>query len=141
MRFLLAFLMLLSVPVFGDEVTSELQRRSNIPIKELNELLKDCQNTQLSMNICSFRNFIKTDLEIKKIRKEKLKSLPESCRDKFLKQEDDWEQSRDELCNKEADEEAEGGSMRPMIFTSCQAVATEKRILKLKAVTGCSSLD
>jgi len=133
--------MLLSVPVFGDEVTSELQRRSNIPIKELNELLKDCQNTQLSMNICSFRNFIKTDLEIKKIRKEKLKSLPESCRDKFLKQEDDWEQSRDELCNKEADEEAEGGSMRPMIFTSCQAVATEKRILKLKAVTGCSSLD
>jgi len=133
--------MLLSAPVLGDEVTSELQRRSNIPVKELNELLKDCQNTQLSMNICSFRNFIKTDLEVKRIRREKLKSLPGSCRAKFLKQEDDWEQSRDKLCNKEADEEAEGGSMRPMIFTSCQAAVTEKRILKLKAITGCSSLD
>jgi len=133
--------MLLSAPVFGDEVTLELQRRSNIPVKELNELLKDCQNTQLSMNICSFRNFIKTDLEVKKIRGEKLKSLPESCRAKFMKQENDWERSRDELCNKEADEEAKGGSMRPMIFTSCQAVATEKHTLKLKAIIGCSSLD
>ena len=141
MRYLLALLMLLSAPVFGDEVTSELQRRSNTPVQELNELLKDCQNTQLSMNICSFRNVIKTDLEIKKIRNEKLKSLPESCRAKFLKQEGDWEESRDELCNKEADEEAQGGSMRPMIFTSCQTVPTEKRILKLETITGWSSLD
>ena len=141
MRFLLIPLIFLSVPVFGDEVTLELQRRSNIPVKELNEILKDCQNTQLSMNICSFRNFIKADLETKKIREEKLKSLPESCRARFLKQENDWEQSRDKLCNKQADEEAEGGSMRPMIFTSCQAAATEKRSLKLKAIIGCSSLD
>lgn len=139
-----AFFLLLycffTVPAFADEVILELQRRSNIPLEELSELLKDCQRTQLNMNICSFRNFIKEELEMKKVLEEKLESLPESCRTKLIKQQIDWERSRDERCNKKADEEAEGGSMRPMIFTSCQAKATESHISKLRAMVGCSSL-
>lgn len=137
MRFVPFLLLLFAIPASGDEVLTELQRRSNIPQPQLNEILKDCEKSQLSMNVCSFRNFIEVDLEMTKVLEETLRNLPESCRQELIDQQDSWAKSRFVDCSREADQEAAGGSMRPMIFTYCETKATERRIAAVAAVSGC----
>jgi uncharacterized protein YecT (DUF1311 family) len=92
------------------------------------------------MNMCSFRSFVEADLAMNLVVAQRAEALPPSCRETLDATQAKWAESRDRKCNKEADDEAEGGSMRPMIFTSCQAVATEERTVQLKSVTSCTTI-
>lgn len=128
----IAGLALLSTSVLADSVVEELSARSRIPIAELEQLLSNCDATQLSMNICAFRDFVETDMKLK----ETLSGLRGRCAERARSEQSSWKQETDAACNKLADDEAEGGSMRPMVFSSCRAEATAERIKALAARCG-----
>lgn len=136
----LIILSALSTSSLADEVVSELSRRSNIPETELRGLLKDCAQHQLSMNICAFRDFVKADLDMKKALISKLRSLPTICHEVLRSQQATWEASRDRQCNQETDAEAEGGSMRPMVFNVCRVAETAARTVQLRNIKSCDHL-
>ena len=131
MRYMaLAILSLCSTATLADTVVDELSERSQIPVSELISLLSDCDKTQLSMNICAYRDFIAADLQLE----EQLAALPASCAGSVHDQQSDWEQARDASCNQAADDEALGGSMRPMIFSFCRTQATAERMDAIAAL-------
>ncbi|MBK6981576.1 MAG: DUF1311 domain-containing protein [Betaproteobacteria bacterium] len=132
-------LLLAAAPAWADEVLAELERRSGIPIAELQVILEDCHRTQMSANFCAFRDFIQADLRMRKAVEAKLASLPESCRPPLARLQARWEKSRDARCNRHADDQAAGGSMRPMVFSDCRATQTKRRIRALDAMKGCPS--
>jgi uncharacterized protein YecT (DUF1311 family) len=121
-------------------VLAELSKRSGIAQDELKEILSDCNGNQLQMNFCAFRSFVEADLELQQVLARTMASLPESCRASLPARQKEWEASRDRECNKEADDEAEGGSMRPMIFSACQATATEARTALLRGTKSCGAI-
>ena len=139
---------LISATAFGqtdsnersDSVVSELSARSSIPEAEVRELLSDCSKNQMSMNICMFYSFVDADLKLKVVLREKTKTFGPSCRATLTQRQKLWEFKRDQACNRSADEEAKGGTMRPMIFSSCRAVATEARARQLAAAVRCGEL-
>jgi len=122
------------------DIVSELSRRSHISQPELNELLSNCNRHQLSMNICAFRDFVAVDLEMQDVLADKLATLPNHCHSTLQEHQAAWEARRDKTCNKDADAEAEGGSMRPMVFSDCRTVATKARIALLKKVSSCKGI-
>jgi uncharacterized protein YecT (DUF1311 family) len=124
----------------ANEVINELSRRSHISVPELNEILTDCERYQLNMNICAFRDFVQKDIELKKVADLKIKSLPTGCKNRFKNSQAQWEQQRAAQCNKEADEEAEGGSMRPMIYSECSTAAAAARIQELQLIMKCTDV-
>ena len=122
------------------DTVSELSRRSHISQPELNELLSNCNRHQLSMNICAFRDFVAVDLEMQDVLADKLVTLPSHCHATLQEHQAAWAMRRDKTCNKDADAEAEGGSIRPMVFSDCRTVATKARIALLKQVSSCKGL-
>lgn len=149
MRLLSILVTLLAVlPAFGqdaihsvsDSVVSELSARSNISEPELRQLLSDCSQNQMSMNICMFYEFVRADLNLKTVARERMTILSPSCAAAFARRQAKWESKRDHACNLSADREAKGGSMRPMAFSSCRAVATEARTKRLERVARCEDI-
>jgi uncharacterized protein len=124
----------------SDGVLIELSRRSATPAKELKELLSNCTQSQMNMNYCSFRTFVEADLAMRSALARKLETLPLSCHAELQASQAKWEKVRSSQCNQNADEEAENGSVRPMIFNACQAETTEQHIAQLKSIKSCDSI-
>lgn len=125
--------------ISGD-VLLDLLRHSTSSAAELKEILSDCPKSQTSMNFCSFRSFVKADLEMSTALANKLELLPLSCREQLQTDQAKWAIDRDNKCNKEADDTASGSSRRPMIFTTCQAETTEQRTEQLELIKSCGSI-
>ena len=149
MRLLSLLVTLLAIlPAFGqdgihsvsDSVVSELSTRSNISEPELRQLLSDCSQNQMSMNICMFYEFVKADLNLRTVSQERMATLSPSCAATFDRRQAKWESRRDRACNLSADREAKGGSIRPMAFSSCRAVATEARTKRLERIARCEDI-
>lgn len=99
----------------------------------------NCSQHQLSMNICMFREFVEADLKMNDEMKDGMTRVPTECRALLGQRQEAWSRKRDRWCNLQADEETGGsGSMRPMIYSSCRAVATRER---LKIVQGMSNAE
>lgn len=118
------------------EVFSELSRRSGISESELTELFRDNADTQWALNMGWFGSFIAVDLKLKKMLAKRVATMP-GCRASLEASHAEWERSRDKDCKRAADDEAEGGSMVPMLIAMCQADATKKRIVYLKTLKTC----
>ena len=123
-----------------DSVLIELSRRSATSVEELKVMLSDCHGSQMNMNFCSFRTFVEADLAMRSVLAKKLEALS-LCHEMLQTSQANWEKNRDSKCKKEADGEAEGGSMRPMIFSACQAGATEQRTMQLRSIKSCDSIQ
>jgi uncharacterized protein YecT (DUF1311 family) len=113
-----------------------LSSRSRIPVSELRILLSDCGRTQQSMNICAFRDFVESDLELDGAIEAKRRSLPKACRMELGRAQMVWEAERDRECQEET-LDAEGGSMRPMLISACKARANKARIASVKRLRAC----
>ena len=128
------------IPKISSDVLIELSRRSATPVEELKELLSNCSQSQMNINYCSFRTFVEADLAMRSALARKLEALPLSCQGTLQTSQAQWEKDRDSKCNKEADDEAKSGFVRPMIFNTCQAGATEQHTAQLRSLNSCDSI-
>lgn len=113
-------------------VLEELSVRSRIPTPDLRVYLGDCAATQLSMNICALRNLVAADLELEARRE----AAPAECRAELDRAHAVWEAERDKACREETEVDR-GGSMYPMLLSSCKAEATKARILSMREMDSC----
>ena len=87
--------------------------------------------TQMEMNQVAAQGYYKADAELNKVYKVLMSKLDEKGKALLIKAENDWIKYRDSHCNFEASF-YEGGSMQPMIYSSCLESVTMDRIKELK---------
>jgi len=109
------------------EVLSELSRRSGLPEAVLQQNLANCDTNQTNMNFCSYRDQVAADLTLKHEIFVKTKQLPKRT-DAINKRIAKWEKSRDASCEKSAEQEFGGGSMKPTAFAVCMTLETKRMI-------------
>ena len=88
--------------------------------------------TQAEMNQTAAQGYYKADAELNKVYKMLMSKLDENGKALLIKAENDWIKYRDSHCKFEASF-YEGGSMQPMIYSSCLESVTMDRIKELKA--------
>jgi len=88
--------------------------------------------TQAEMNKAAAQGYYKADAELNKVYKALLSKLDENGKPLLVKAENDWIKYRESHCKLEASF-YEGGSMQPMIYSSCLESVTMDRIKQLKA--------
>jgi len=93
---------------------------------------KSYSQTQAEMNKAAAQGYYKADAELNKVYKALLSKLDENGKPLLVKAENDWIKYRESHCKLEASF-YEGGSMQPMIYSSCLESVTMDRIKQLKA--------
>lgn len=88
--------------------------------------------TQGEMNQSAYDDFDKADKELNNVYNELIKLLEEKEKQLLIKAQRDWIKFRDSHCKFEQ-EEFDGGSMQPLIYSTCLKETTDKRIGDLKA--------
>ncbi|MBD9478858.1 DUF1311 domain-containing protein [Pseudoxanthomonas sp. PXM02] len=89
------------------------------------------------MNICAFRDFVASDLELDAVMDAKRASALPQCLAGMDRKHAAWETKRDKACLEETEED-KGGSMYPMLLSSCKTEATRERISFVKQSDSCS---
>jgi len=87
---------------------------------------------QQEMNACAEDAFAAADKELNKVYKSLKASLSMSQQNQLLENERAWLKDLDANCRQAANDEAEGGSMWPMVFWRCKADETNARIITLR---------
>jgi uncharacterized protein len=128
----------LPAAVFQDEVVLELHRQTNIPLEDLHRDLANCEYWKLT--ICTYRDFVGVELNLKKLLDAKLASLDPSCRSRLSEQQTRWERSRDKRCEELADRENAGPQIYRETVTDCRLIAIDVRTSELEAIKTCSDI-
>lgn len=89
--------------------------------------------TQAEMNQKAHNDFAMADAKLNKVYKQVLKLLDEKEKQLLIKAQKDWLKFRDSHCELEA-YEYEGGSIQPLIHSTCLTERTNSRIDDLKAI-------
>lgn len=84
------------------------------------------------MNATANTNYKKADLELNKVYKQLMTMLDQNEKTFLIQAEKDWVKFRDSHCKFEASQ-YEGGSIQPLIYSSCLEELTKKRIVEIKA--------
>jgi uncharacterized protein YecT (DUF1311 family) len=87
--------------------------------------------TQYEMNQTAAQGYFKADAELNKVYKILMSKLDEKGKSLLINAENDWIKYRDAHCKFEASF-YEGGSMQPMIYSSCLESLAMDRIKELK---------
>ena len=88
--------------------------------------------TQLEMNVTANANFKKADAQLNKVYKQLMGIVDKSEKPLLIQAEKDWIKFRDSHCKFEASQ-YEGGSMKPLVYSTCLEQLTKKRIAEIKA--------
>ncbi|AOW11033.1 hypothetical protein EM308_16920 [Flavobacterium gilvum] len=86
----------------------------------------------MEMNETAAASFIKADTELNKVYKQLMTMLNQSEKTLLIQAEKDWVKFRDSHCKFEASQ-YEGGSIKPLIYSTCLEQLTRKRIAEIKA--------
>ena len=87
--------------------------------------------TQMEMNQTAAANFKKADVELNKVYNQLVKMLNKEEKQLLILAEKDWLKFRDAHCKFE-ESQYEGGSIQPLIYSSCLEELTLKRIEEIK---------
>ena len=118
----------------------ELSRRSGMTPEEIKETLNDCDSSQFNMNRCSYLYSTDFDITMDSVLENKLKLLPPACRDKLQTAQEKWKKDSNDDCSRQADDEAMGGSMRPLLANICMEANIKFRTAQLKSIKSCDKL-
>jgi len=88
--------------------------------------------TQLEMNVTANAKYKKADAELNKVYKQLMAILDQNEKPLLIQAEKDWVKYRDSHCKFEASQ-YEGGSIQPLIYSTCLEELTRKRIAEIKA--------
>ena len=111
----------------ADEVLDALSARSRIPVAQLQELLADCERTQRAMNICAFHSAVEADLDLQHLIESNAAQMTGSQADAYRADIAHWRSDTELSCQREADAQAAGGTMRPMVYSFCMTDALQDR--------------
>ena len=99
-------------------------------------LLCFCNNsfaqTQVEMNETANTNYRKADAKLNKVYKQLMAMLDKNEKPLLIQAEKDWVKFRDSHCKFEASQ-YEGGSIQPLIYSTCLEDLTKKRIAEINA--------
>jgi uncharacterized protein YecT (DUF1311 family) len=84
------------------------------------------------MNQAANTNFKKADAELNKVYKQLMSMLDKKEKQQLIIAQKDWLKFRDSHCKFEA-APYEGGSIQPLIYSTCLEDLTKKRIAEIKA--------
>jgi len=88
--------------------------------------------TQLEMNQAADAKFKKADAELNKVYKQLMTMLDKNEKQLLIIAEKDWLKFRDSHCKFET-AQYDGGSIQPLIYSTCLEDLTQKRIAVIKA--------
>jgi uncharacterized protein YecT (DUF1311 family) len=88
--------------------------------------------TQSEMNETAYANYKKADAQLNKVYKQLMAILTKNEKPLLIQAEKDWVKFRDSHCKFEASQ-YEGGSIQPLIYSTCLEELTKKRIVEIKA--------
>ncbi|PJJ07079.1 uncharacterized protein YecT (DUF1311 family) [Flavobacterium sp. 1] len=88
--------------------------------------------TQLEMNETADTNYKKADAELNKVYKQLIAILDQNEKPLLIQAEKDWVRFRDSHCKFDASQ-YEGGSIKPLVYSTCLEELTRKRIAEIKA--------
>ena len=88
--------------------------------------------TQLEMNETAHAKYIKTDAELNKVYKQLIALVDKDEKQLLIQAEKDWVKFRESHCKFDASQ-YEGGSIQPLIYSTCLEEITRKRIAEIKA--------
>lgn len=98
-------------------------------------LLCFCNNsfsqTQMEMNATAYANYKKADAQLNKVYKQLMLTLDKNEKPLLIQAEKDWVKFRDSHCKFDASF-YEGGSIQPLIYSTCLEELTKKRIVEIK---------
>ncbi len=89
--------------------------------------------TQAEMNQTAAKDFQSADAELNRVYKDVLKLLDENEKKLLIKAQKDWIKFRDSHCAFEI-KQYEGGSIQPLIYSTCLTERTKNRIDDLNAI-------
>lgn len=89
--------------------------------------------TQADMNQIANNDFKKADAELNKLYKQVMKILNENEKKLMIIAQKDWLKFRDSHCKFEI-VQYDGGSIQPLLYSTCLTEQTNKRIEDLKAI-------
>lgn len=89
--------------------------------------------TQAEMNKIAHEDFIKADAELNKVYKKVIEVLNVDEKSLMIKAQKDWLKFRDSHCKFQI-EQYKGGSIQPLIYSTCLTERTNARIEDLKAI-------
>ncbi|MFN7612039.1 MAG: lysozyme inhibitor LprI family protein [Alphaproteobacteria bacterium] len=87
--------------------------------------------TQSEMTLCAMQDHENADLKLNMAYRKKISSLNKTQQKKLRQEHHIWLKHIQNDCKSEANDEAEGGSMWPMIFHQCLADHIEQRTREL----------
>jgi uncharacterized protein YecT (DUF1311 family) len=88
--------------------------------------------TQAQMNATANASYKKADAQLNKVYKQLMAVLDKNEKPLLIQAEKDWVKFRDSHCRFEASQ-YEGGSIQPLIYSTCLEELTKKRIVEIKA--------
>jgi uncharacterized protein YecT (DUF1311 family) len=89
--------------------------------------------TQVEMNEIAHNDFKKADAELNKVYKKVIEVLDVGEKQLMIKAQKDWLKFRDSHCKFEI-EQFKGGSIQPLIYSTCLTERTNARIEDLKTI-------
>lgn len=87
--------------------------------------------TQLEMNLKAHNDFVKVDAALNKVYKQLIKALGAEDKQLLIIAQKDWLKFRDSHCKFEIND-FEGGSIQPLIYSTCLMECTKNRVKDLK---------
>lgn len=87
--------------------------------------------TQSEMNVTTNAKYKKADTELNKVYKQLMSILDKKDKPLLIQTEKDWIKYRDSHCKFDASQ-YEGGSIQPLIYSTCLEELTRKRIAEIK---------
>ena len=115
------------------DVVTELSQRTGMSVTELNSLLSHCESTQLSMNMCAFRDSVAAEIKMNQLLQALSSRLNKADRQALAKEQANWSSHEKAKCNVLTDREVGRGSMRPLVYGNCMSAATQERIKQLQS--------
>lgn len=135
---LVALTFALALPAYcqATDVVKELSHRTGMSVAELNSLLSHCESTQLSMNMCAYRDLVAVEIKMNQQLQESSSRLNPADRQALAKEQASWSSRQRAKCNTLANREVGQGSMRPLVYGNCMSAATKARTKQLRSRHG-----
>ncbi|MFM0041113.1 DUF1311 domain-containing protein [Paraburkholderia sediminicola] len=137
-RVLLALALTCSSAIAGTlDPADVISQQSGLPASEVQAMLANCDENQMSLNFCAWRDRVVAEQKLQDAIDDKTSNSPD-CKARLEKKITAWKKRRDASCKKSAEAENGGGSIVPMEIAACQAAETDRMTKVVASIRRCN---